>query len=194
MKIVDKDGKRLTSTGDGGEIYFDVRPGARDGSLALKATAATKVPVGRVFVGDHTTTQTQILAGSSESTVSATATANWAAKGAVPALSARKNCAKGGVEVTAENRGDAPFGFDLDGVDHTVPAGGSETTLVKVAENQAYKFTITGPNGFSRTFSGILDCLTAEHAAAAAATGEEAAPTPPARPRSARPRPAARAS
>ncbi|MCC3772188.1 TQXA domain-containing protein, partial [Streptomyces sp. UNOC14_S4] len=178
VRIVDKDGKPVTSTRDGGEVYFDVRRGARDGALSLKATAATKALVGRVFAGDHTTTQSQILAGSSESTVSATATATWAEKGAIPAVSARKDCAKGGVEVTADNKGDAPFVFDLDGTRHTVPAGGSETVLVKVAEDQAYRFGITGQHGFSRTFSGILDCVTAESLPSTAAGGGPAGMDP----------------
>ncbi|GHG69514.1 TQXA domain-containing protein [Streptomyces griseocarneus] len=162
VKVVDKAGKPVASTANGGELYFDVPAGVPDGSVSLKATAATKVPVGRAFIGDHTKTQTMILAGSSESTVSATATANWATKGAIPALSAKKNCEKGGVEITADNKGDQPFTFELEGRKHTVRPGGSETVLVKVGEDQAYKFTITGPNGFTRTFSGILDCKTAE--------------------------------
>ncbi|MEW2579945.1 Cys-Gln thioester bond-forming surface protein [Streptomyces syringium] len=163
VKIVDKDGKPVTTTRDGGRLFFDVPSGAADGTISLKATAATKVPVGRAFIGDHTKTQTQILAGSSESTVSATATANWAEKGAIPALSARKSCAKGGVEITAVNKGDQAFTFELEGRKHTVKPGGSETTLVKVAEDQAYKFTIKGTNGFSRTFAGIMDCETAQN-------------------------------
>ncbi|MGW1072752.1 Cys-Gln thioester bond-forming surface protein [Streptomyces sp. NPDC002537] len=171
VRIVDKEGKPVGSTGDGGELYFDVRRGARDGSLSLKATAATKAPVGRVLIGDRTTTQSQILAGSSESTVSATATATWAEKGAIPAVSARKNCTKGGVEITTDNKGDAPFVFDLGGARHTVPAGRSETTLVKVGEDQAYRITVKGPNGFSRTFSGILDCATVESGATVVGDG-----------------------
>ncbi|MFI9200293.1 Cys-Gln thioester bond-forming surface protein [Streptomyces sp. NPDC053048] len=171
VKVVDKAGKPVTTTSGGKELYVDVPAGAPDGSVSLKATAATKVPVGRAFIGDHTRTQTMILAGSSESTVSATATANWASKGAIPALSARKNCAKGGVEVTADNKGDQPFTFELEGRRHTVRPGGSETALVKVGEDQAYKFTITGPNGFSRTFSGILDCRTAETGSTGGSSG-----------------------
>lgn len=31
---------------------------------------------------------------------------------------------------------------------------------VPVAEDQAYDFTITGPAGFTRTFTGVLDCAT----------------------------------
>ncbi|MGK5547334.1 Cys-Gln thioester bond-forming surface protein [Streptomyces sp. URMC 127] len=171
VKIVDKDGKPVAATGNGGEFYVDVPAGAPDGSMSLKASGAAKVPVGRVFVGDHTTTQTQILAGSSESMVSAGATAHWTAKGAAPALSARKNCAKGGVDVTADNQGDAPFTYELAGRTHTVAPGRSETTLVKVGEDRAYRFTITGPGGLSRTFSGIMDCATFAATAAAPPAG-----------------------
>ncbi|MBB4892397.1 TQXA domain-containing protein/LPXTG-motif cell wall-anchored protein [Streptomyces olivoverticillatus] len=162
VKIVDKSGKPVTSTANGEELYFDVPAGTPDGSASLKATAATKVPVGRAFIGDHTKTQTLILAGSSESTVTAGATANWAKKGAIPAVSARKDCAKGGVEITADNKGDEAFTFELDGKKNTVKPGGSEKVFVKVAEDQAYKITINGPNGFTKTFTGILDCKTAE--------------------------------
>lgn len=160
VKVVDKDGKTITSATDGSELYFDVPAGAADGSASLTAQAATKVPVGRAFAS-ATKSQTQILAGSSESTVSATATADWAKKGPIPALSAEKNCAKGGVDITATNKGDEAFSFELLGEKHTVEAGKSETITAPVKEDQAYKFTITGPNGFEKTFSGVLDCKTA---------------------------------
>ncbi|MGW3572094.1 Cys-Gln thioester bond-forming surface protein [Streptomyces sp. NPDC000941] len=160
VKVVDKDGKTVTSASDGSELYFDVPAGAADGSASLTAQAATKVPVGRAFAS-ATKSQTQILAGSSESTVSATATADWAKKGPIPALSAEKNCAKGGVDITATNKGDEAFTFELLGEKHTIEAGKSETVTAPVKEDQAYKFTITGPNGFEKTFSGVLDCKTA---------------------------------
>ncbi|MEV4437203.1 Cys-Gln thioester bond-forming surface protein [Streptomyces sp. NPDC049585] len=166
VRLVDKAGKPVTTTGNGGEVYFDVPAGAPDGSAALKATAATKVPVGRAFIGDHTRTQTMILAGSSESTVSAAAGATWATKGAIPAVTARKDCAAGGVQVAVENKGDRPFTHELQGRPHTVAPGRTETTLVRVGEDQAYRLQVTGPGGFARTFSGILDCRTAETGAA----------------------------
>ncbi|GDY53681.1 hypothetical protein SVIO_043040 [Streptomyces violaceusniger] len=140
-------------------MYFDVPEGASDGSATLTAQAATKVPVGRAFAS-ATKSQTQILAGSSESTVSATATANWAKKGAVPAVSAEKDCAKGGVDITATNKGDEAFTFELLGQKYTVEAGQSKTVTAPVKEDQSYKFTIAGPNGFEKTFSGVLDCKT----------------------------------
>ncbi|MGW3659644.1 LAETG motif-containing sortase-dependent surface protein [Streptomyces sp. NPDC005151] len=159
VKVTDKSGKPVTAAANGAELYFDVPSGAADGTASLTVQATTSVPVGRAFAG-VTKSQTQILAGSSESTVSATATATWAKKGAIPAVTAKKNCAKGGVDVTASNEGDEAFTFELAGIKHTVEAGASETVTVPVAEDQAYDFTINGPGGFTKTFKGVLDCKT----------------------------------
>ncbi|QIY96010.1 Cys-Gln thioester bond-forming surface protein [Streptomyces sp. S1D4-11] len=159
VKVVGKDGKAITSATDGSRLYFDVPKDATGGSAALTVQASTTVPVGRAFASG-TRSQTQILAGSSESTVSATATANWAKEGAIPALSATTNCAKGGVDVTATVAGDAPFTFELVGAEHTVTAGKSLTVTVPLQEDQAYDFTLTGPNGFEKHFTGMLDCKT----------------------------------
>lgn len=159
VKVTDKGGKPLTSVVNGGELYFDVPAGTADGSASLTVQATTSVPVGRAFAS-ATKSQTMILAGSSDSTVSATATATWAKQGAIPAVSAEKNCAKGGVDVTASNKGDEAFTFELAGKKHTVEAGKSETVTVPVAEDQAYDITVTGPDGFSKTFKGVLDCKT----------------------------------
>ncbi|WP_369246678.1 LAETG motif-containing sortase-dependent surface protein [Streptomyces sp. R41] len=159
VKIVDKDGKAITSAADGSRLYFDVPKDTADGSASLTVQASTTVPVGRAFTSE-TRSQTQILAGSSESTVSASATANWAEKGAIPALSAEKNCAKGGVDITAANKGDEAFTFELMGIEHTIEAGASQTVTIPLQEDQAYDFTINGPNGFSKRFKGVLDCKT----------------------------------
>jgi TQXA domain-containing protein/LPXTG-motif cell wall-anchored protein len=159
VKVVGKDGKAITSAADGSRLYFDVPKDTTDGSAALTVQASTTVPVGRAFASE-TRSQTQILAGSSESTVSATATANWAKKGAAPALSAQKNCAKGGVDITATNKGDEAFTFKLMGIEHTIAAGASQTVTIPLQEDQAYDFTIKGPNGFEKRFKGVLDCKT----------------------------------
>ena len=63
--------------------------------------------------------------------------------------------------MTAANEGDQPFTFTLAGKEYTVEAGKSETITVPVAEDQHYKVTITGPEGFEKTFEGVLDCQTA---------------------------------
>ncbi|MFC5072087.1 Cys-Gln thioester bond-forming surface protein [Kitasatospora cinereorecta] len=160
VTVTDKDGKPVTEAVDGTGLYFDIPEDAADGSASLTVQATTSVPVGRVFTG-LIKSQTMILAGSSESTVTATATATWAEKGAAPALTAEKNCAKGGVDITAGNKGDEPFTFELAGAKHTIPAGETRTVTIPVAEDQAYDFTITGPGGFSKNFKGVLDCETA---------------------------------
>ncbi|ARP70271.1 TQXA domain-containing protein [Streptomyces pluripotens] len=160
LRIIDKTGKVITSAKDGSRLYVDIPEDAPNGTAQLTVQASTTVPVGRAFASESRS-QTQILAGSSESTVSATATATWAAKGAVPAVSARKNCAKSGVDITVANKeGDEPFTFELMDVDHTIPAGASRTVTVPLQEDQAYDFTITGPNGFRHRFTGVLDCKT----------------------------------
>lgn len=163
VKVVGKDGKPVTSAVDGSQLFFDVPAGAADGSSSLTAQAATKVPVGRAFtgIGEHAKSQTQILAGSSESTVSAAASASWKKQGAIPAVTAEKNCAKGGVDVTASNRGDEAFRFQLSGKDYEVAPGASQTVTVPVGEDQPYEITIKGAEGFKKTFTGVLDCKTA---------------------------------
>ncbi|QFQ97242.1 TQXA domain-containing protein [Streptomyces phaeolivaceus] len=159
VRVVDADGEAVTSAGDGGELYFEVPEDAADGTAELTVQASTTVPVGRAFASE-TRSQTQILAGSSESTVSATATAHWAGKGAIPALSAEKNCAEGGLDITAANQGDKPFVFELMGITYTIDTGETRTVTIPLQEDQAYDFTIEGPNGFAKQFRGVLDCRT----------------------------------
>ncbi|WP_405872642.1 TQXA domain-containing protein [Streptomyces sp. NBC_00005] len=159
VRIVGKDGKPLTSAVNGSQLFFDVPEKAADGSAEIAVQASTTVPVGRAFASESHS-QTQILAGSSESTVSAPASASWAKKGAIPALSAAKNCAKGAVDITAANQGDEAFTFELMGTEHSIPAGQSRTVTIPLQEDQAYDFTIEGPGGLEKRFTGILDCRT----------------------------------
>ncbi|AYN43832.1 TQXA domain-containing protein [Streptomyces dangxiongensis] len=159
VRITDKTGKGITSAKNGTRLYFDVPADAADGTAELTVQASTTVPVGRAFASESRS-QTQVLAGSSESTVSASVTAGWAAEGAVAAVSARKNCAEGGVDIVVADKGDKPFTFELMGVEHTIPAGASRTVTVPLQEDQAYDFTITGPHGFSHRFTGVMDCRT----------------------------------
>ncbi|MET9499024.1 TQXA domain-containing protein [Streptomyces sp. NPDC006552] len=170
VRVVDKAGKPVTTAADGSRLYFDVPEDAAADSAALTVQASTTVPVGRAFTSE-TRSQTQILAGSSESTVAASATVNWADRGPVPALSARKNCAKGGVDITAVNKGDKPFTFTLMGAAYTTPAGASRTVTIPLQEDQAYDFTIKGPHGFEKRLRGVLDCRTVAAAAGSADSG-----------------------
>ncbi|MFD7918297.1 LAETG motif-containing sortase-dependent surface protein [Streptomyces sp. NPDC059740] len=170
VKVVDGQGNPVTTAKDGQQLFFDVPAGAEDGSASLTLQARTKVPVGRAFTSSNPkiVSQTQILAGSSDSSVSATATATWAKQGPIPALSAAKDCAKGGVDVTAANKGDEAFSFELAGKKYEVAPGKSQTITVPVTEDQAYKITVTGDKGFSKTFTGILDCKTTSEAGGSA--------------------------
>ncbi|MEV5755679.1 Cys-Gln thioester bond-forming surface protein [Streptomyces tendae] len=159
VRIVDKKGEPVTEVRDGNQIFFDVPEDAEPGSAQLSVQASTTVPVGRAFASESRS-QTQILAGSSESTVAATATATWAAEGPIPAVSAEKNCAEGTLDITALNKGDAPFTFELLDTEYTVAPGETRTVPVSLPEDRAYDFTIRGPAGFEQRFTGVLDCRT----------------------------------
>ncbi|MFG2787161.1 Cys-Gln thioester bond-forming surface protein [Streptomyces sp. NPDC048419] len=159
VRIVGKDGKPITSAVNGSQIFFDVPEDAPAGSAEITVQASTTVPVGRAFTSE-TRSQTQILAGSSESTVSAPASATWSQTGAIPALSAVKNCTKGGLDITAANTGDVAFTFELMGAGYSIPAGESRTVTIPLREDQAYDFTIKGPGGLGKRFAGVLDCQT----------------------------------
>ncbi|HWU08681.1 MAG TPA: Cys-Gln thioester bond-forming surface protein [Streptomyces sp.] len=161
VRITDKDGNAVTRAANGTELYFDVPKDSADGSASFSVQATTTVPVGRVFAG-VTKSQTQILAGSTESAFSAQATASWAAKGPAPAVTAQKNCAKGSVDFTVTNNGDQPFRFTFAaGTDHTVEAGGTKTVSLPVAEDAAYDITLSGVDTeFTQNFKGVLDCVT----------------------------------
>ncbi|MFD7014255.1 phospholipase domain-containing protein [Streptomyces sp. NPDC059161] len=97
-----------------------------------------------------------------------------AARGPVPSVTSADDCAGGGVDVTASNTGDAPFGFALAGVAVTVGPGRSRTVTVPVAEHQSYDFTVLGPGGFRQDVTGVLTCAANSVAADGGAT-----PSPP---------------
>ncbi|MCQ0022766.1 thioester domain-containing protein [Streptomyces somaliensis DSM 40738] len=172
VKVTDKDGKPVTEAKDGTDLYVDVPAGTADGTATFNVQASTSVSVGRAFAS-LSKSQTQILAGSSQSTVSATASATWAKKGAIPALTAEKNCVKGGIDVTAKNEGDEAFTFELANQKVEIGAGESKTVTVPVGEDQAYDFTIALPGGETKTFKGVLDCKTSGDTAPPTTGGDE---------------------
>ncbi|WP_320782749.1 TQXA domain-containing protein [Streptomyces sp. CRN 30] len=159
VRIVDEEGTPVTTVADGGQVWFDVPEDAAAGTATLSVHASTTVPVGRAFASDSRS-QTQILAGSSESTVTATATANWAKGGAIPALSAAENCTADGLDITAVNEGDEAFTFQLAEDEYTIAAGETRTITVPLQEDQPYDFTVSGTDGFEQRFTGVLDCHT----------------------------------
>ncbi|WP_314175240.1 thioester domain-containing protein [Streptomyces winkii] len=174
-RVVGSDGKPVTSVRDGARLYLDVRREHPAGAGSLTVQAATTVPVGRAFtgVGGHARSQAQILAGSSRSMVSATASADWAEKGAIPAVKAEESCSREGVDVAVANAGDRPFRFRLAGRERIVGAAHSRTFTVPVREDQAYRIPLTGPHGRTKSFTGVLDCAT-KSAVPVTAAAEEA--------------------
>lgn len=162
VRVVDEKGKPVDSAGDGTKLYFDVPKEIDPGTASLTVQASTKVPVGRVLTGTagRGKSQTQVLAGSSQSTVASTAAVNWAEDGPIPATTVEEDCAKGGVDITVANSGDAPFTFRVGGQRREVAKAGSGTLTVPVKEDQPYRIPVTGPHGYERTFSGVLDCAT----------------------------------
>ncbi|MEV5276253.1 thioester domain-containing protein [Streptomyces sp. NPDC051993] len=156
VKVVNKAGQAVSTAANGAQLFFDVPATAQPGTGSLRLQATTQVPVGRAFASESKS-QTQILAGSSDSTVNAVAKVTWAKQGAIPAVSVKKDCAKGGVDITVTNKGDEAYPVTVGGKTiATVPAGGSKTVLFPVEEDQKYDFTIAGQH-----FSGVLDCKTA---------------------------------
>ncbi len=178
VKLVDKDGKALTTAKDGTQLYFDVPAGTADGSASVKVSVTTQISIGRAFSATDTSSQSQILAGSDSATVTAAATLTWARKGPIPALSAQVVCAEGGVDVTASNKGDEDFTFQLSGKTYTVAPGKSRTITVPVAEDQKYKIDIKLPNGSVKTFQGVVDCKTAAPAPSTSPSAPANQPSP----------------
>ncbi len=181
IKVLDKDGKPVNGTLTGPiakdtQLFLDVPGGTPDGKAVINATADTTVLSGRVFMsglddqGNHS--QTMILAGSKKLSVAAAGQATWKqGQGAIVDSSAKEECANGGVRVSVTNTGDQPAEVTVQpGQKVTVQPGKTETVLVKVAEKTKYDITVSGPNGFSKKFSGVLDCKTGVTPTAAPST------------------------
>ncbi|MBO8184991.1 thioester domain-containing protein [Streptomyces spirodelae] len=177
VRIVDGKGKRVRTAHNGTKLYFALPEGVEAGSASLTAQTATKVPVGRVLTGagERGRGQAQIVAGSSQSTVSATAAVNWAARGPLPATTASENCDGSGVDITVLNSGDTAFPLRVGKQREDIAKGKRGTVTVPVAEDQPYRIPVRGPNGYAKTFSGVLDCTTS--AAGGGLTQQKAAAT-----------------
>ncbi|MBV6697632.1 Cys-Gln thioester bond-forming surface protein [Kitasatospora aureofaciens] len=172
IKVLDKDGKPVGDALNGPiakdtQLFLDVPAGTPDGGAVLTASAETVVPSGRVFLSEGYTpekhSQTMILAGSSKLSVSANAKANWKqGKGALIDSIAQVECENSGVRVSVANGGDEAATVTVKpGKDLTVQPGKTESLLLTVANKAAYDITVTGPNGYTNNFKGILDCKSA---------------------------------
>lgn len=167
-EVVDRNGRDVAEASNGSRLYLRAPSRVEAGTGSLTVQASTKVPVGRALTGTgrHMQSQAHVVAGSSQSTVSATAAANWAETGPLPAVTAVENCEKGGIDVTVVNSGDAAYRFALDGQKRSVGPGASRTLTVPAEENRPYRIPAPGPGGGERTLTGVLDCATASETAA----------------------------
>ncbi|MET9361951.1 thioester domain-containing protein [Streptomyces sp. NPDC006632] len=155
VQLTDKSGKVITSATDGTQVYFKVPKGTPDGSVKVTATTQTQVPLGRAFISDgKLLSQTFILAGTSDVSVTAVATAKW---GTAPAVTVKNDCAKGGLDIAVSNKSGKPFDVVVSGKNlGTVPADTSKSFFLPLAEDSTYAFDLAGQH-----FSGVLDCKTA---------------------------------
>lgn len=76
VRVVDAEGRPVTSAANGSPLYFEVPAGIPDGTASVVVQGSTKVPVGRVFTSGIPA-EAQIVAGSSDAAAAATATAVW---------------------------------------------------------------------------------------------------------------------
>ncbi|MFF3858383.1 thioester domain-containing protein [Streptomyces sp. NPDC002209] len=76
VRVVDAEGRPLTTASNGSRLYFEVPAGTPDGAASVTVQGSTKVPVGRVF-SSGVPAQAQVVAGSSESAAAASANAVW---------------------------------------------------------------------------------------------------------------------
>ncbi|CQR59663.1 Cys-Gln thioester bond-forming surface protein [Streptomyces leeuwenhoekii] len=181
VKAVDASGNPVTTAANGTELYLDVPASAAAGTAQVSLEASLDLSVGRAFTGIGVKTQTQILAGSSKSNVKASFTATWGEKehtGPVLAAEAVKNCSKGGLDIKVTNSGDEAGDVTIGGKKHTVAAGQELTITHPVKEDTAYDVQVTGPNGLDQTFTGILDCQTAEESTGGSTGSEQPTPQP----------------
>ncbi|MFE7610256.1 TQXA domain-containing protein [Streptomyces celluloflavus] len=164
VAVVNKAGRPVATAKNGDELYLTA-PRSQDAIEAtVTVTASSARTHGRAFKGVRPgggPSQTMILAGTKSLALNAKVSAKWESRGhngAIPTVGFKENCAKGGVEVTAGNKGDLPFDFTLNGKTHTVEPGGDKTILIKADKDQRYNITVTGDHGFKKSASGVLDC------------------------------------
>lgn len=94
VRVLDAEGRQVDTATNGTKLFFEVPAGTPDGSASVTVHGSTRVPVGRVFTSG-VPAQAQIVAGSSESALGATATAKWPRPAAVQAADAKDTAASG---------------------------------------------------------------------------------------------------
>ncbi|MYW04044.1 thioester domain-containing protein [Streptomyces sp. SID3343] len=161
VSLVGKDGNAITTAANGTDLFVKVPKSQQPGKAEISATTKAGVNIGRVFVAkDRKHSQTLITAGSQPFSVSASASVNWSHQAVpVPSSAAKEECVQGGVTITLTNAGDAQADFTVNSTKVQVPANSSKTQFVKVVEDSDYSIKVTGPVGYTQTYTGKLDCV-----------------------------------
>ncbi|WP_330296454.1 thioester domain-containing protein [Streptomyces sp. NBC_00503] len=94
VRVLDAEGRQVDTATNGTKLFFEVPAGTPDGTASVTVHGSTRVPVGRVFTSG-VPAQAQIVAGSSESALGATATAKWPRPTAVQQADAKDAAASG---------------------------------------------------------------------------------------------------
>ncbi|WP_285735433.1 Cys-Gln thioester bond-forming surface protein [Kitasatospora phosalacinea] len=184
VALVDDKGAPVKNVKSGDKIYAKVPADAPAGTASITATGTAKTSVGRAFVGHNAKnerSQTLILAGHGTVPVAAGAALSWGL-GAVPTADVAVDCAKGAVVVTLGNKGDKDAVFKVGGKEYTVKPGGTQAVSVPAKEDEKYTVTVTGPDNFSKTFTGLLNCKTDSSTQSPAPSAPASAPAPSASP------------
>jgi TQXA domain-containing protein/LPXTG-motif cell wall-anchored protein len=164
VTLIDGDGQLIgesTPVTNGTELFFDVPADAEDGEATFTASVTTTVPLGRAFTSLLKDTQTMILAGSTDSSVTASATGKWAAEDTdepLPTVTAKEDCVVGGVAVTVENKGTQDYVFELADQTKTIAPLGEDTIVVAVDNKQPYEIAVDDGTPEGKIFKGVLDC------------------------------------
>jgi hypothetical protein len=90
---------------------------------------------------------------------------NCSAAPMTPVVTAAPDCAAGGMGVTIVNEDAArEAAMSVNGDPVRVPSQASKVVRVPAGEGRPYRIDVTGPYGFSRSFSGLRDCAAADAA------------------------------
>ncbi|MFJ5925443.1 Cys-Gln thioester bond-forming surface protein [Kitasatospora sp. NPDC092948] len=161
LSLVDDKGAAVKDVKSGDKFFAKIPADATNGHASITASGKAAASVGRAFVGriGDKPSQTLILAGTNTVPVAAAASVTWGL-GAVPTADAAIDCAKGALVVTLGNKGDKDAVLTVGGKEYTVAPNDTKTVTLPAKEDEQYSFTVTGPEGFTKTFTGLLNCKT----------------------------------
>ncbi|WP_371615929.1 thioester domain-containing protein [Streptomyces sp. NBC_00454] len=132
VRVLDAEGRQVDTATNGTKLFFEVPAGTPDGSASVTVHGSTRVPVGRVFTSG-VPAQAQIVAGSSESALGATATAKWPRPTAVQQADAKDAAASGATVSTLGTMSVPASASSADTSEERLATSGSSTATPVIA-------------------------------------------------------------